>query len=92
MKEIPIRRIVLASRPVGAPVASDFRMEIETLRSLDEGKMLLRTVSLSLDPYMRGRMSDAPSYAPPVGIGELMGGSTVSRVEISNAPAFAIGD
>jgi len=54
--------------------------------------MLLRTVYLSLDPYMRGRMSDAPSYAPPVGVGELMVGSTVSRVEISNAPGFAVGD
>jgi NADPH-dependent curcumin reductase CurA len=54
--------------------------------------MLLRTVYLSLDPYMRGRMSDAPSYAPPVGIGELMVGSTVSRVEISNAQGFAAGD
>jgi NADPH-dependent curcumin reductase CurA len=63
-------------------------METETLRSPDEGQMLLRTVYLSLDPYMRGRMSDAPSYAPPVGIGELMVGSTVSRVEISNVPAL----
>jgi NADPH-dependent curcumin reductase len=54
--------------------------------------MLLRTVYLSLDPYMRGRMSDAPSYAPPVGIGELMVGSTVSRVEISFVSGFAVGD
>jgi NADPH-dependent curcumin reductase len=54
--------------------------------------MLLRTMYLSLDPYMRGRMSDAPSYAPPVGIGEMMGGATVSRVEISNVPALAVGD
>ena len=92
MKETTNRRIVLASRPVGAPVASDFRMETETLRSPDEGKMLLRTVYLSLDPYMRGRMSDAPSYAPPVGVGELMVGATVSRVEISDVPGFAVGD
>jgi NADPH-dependent curcumin reductase CurA len=47
---------------------------------------------LSLDPYMRGRMSDAPSYAPPVRIGELMAGATVSRVEISDVPGFAVGD
>ena len=84
MNETTNRKIVLASRPVGAPVASDFRMETETLRSPDEGQMLLRTVYLSLDPYMRGRMSDAPSYAPPVAVGELMVGATVSRVEISN--------
>ena len=54
--------------------------------------MLLRTVYLSLDPYMRGRMSDAPSYAPPVSIGETMVGATVSRVEISRLPGFAVGD
>ena len=92
MRETPNRRIVLASRPVGAPVASDFRLETEPLRFPDEGQMLLRTVYLSLDPYMRGRMSNAPSYAPPVGIGELMVGATVSRVEMSNVPGFAIGD
>ena len=92
MNETTNRKIVLASRPVGAPVASDFRMETETLQSLNEGQMLLRTVYLSLDPYMRGRMSDAPSYAPPVEIGKLMVGATVSRVEISNLPGFACGD
>ncbi len=92
MSETANRKIVLASRPEGAPVASDFRMETEMLPSLDEGQMLLRTVYLSLDPYMRGRMSDAPSYASPVAIGGLMVGSTVSRVEISSVPAFAVGD
>jgi hypothetical protein len=54
--------------------------------------MLLRTVYLSLDPYMRGRMSDAPSYAPPVEIGNVMVGSTVSRVELSHHPSFTVGD
>ena len=86
------RRVVLASRPVGAPVASDFRMETEPIGSPKEGQMLLRTVYLSLDPYMRGRMSDVPSYAPPVRIGELMVGATVSRVEISEVAGFAVGD
>ena len=92
MNETRNRRIVLASRPVGAPVAANFRMETEALRSPDEGQMLLRTVYLSLDPYMRGRMCDAPSYAPPVEIGKLMVGGTVSRVEASNLPGFALGD
>jgi len=92
MSKATNRRIVLASRPVGAPVASDFRMETEPLPSPNEGQMLLRTVYLSLDPYMRGRMSDAPSYAPPVSIGGLMVGATVSRVEISDVPGFAVGD
>lgn len=86
------RRIVLASRPAGAPATADFRMETEPLRSPGEGQMLLRTVYLSLDPYMRGRMSDAPSYAPPVNLGEVMVGATVSRVEISALPGFAAGD
>ena len=92
MSETTNRRIVLASRPVGTPVASDFRMETVPLRSPDKGQMLLRTVFLSLDPYMRGRISDAPSYASPVSIGELIVGSTVSRVEISDVPRFAVGD
>ena len=67
-------------------------METGPIQSPNEGQMLLRTVYLSLDPYMRGRMSDAPSYAPPVSIGELMVGATVSRVEISDVPGFAVGD
>ena len=54
--------------------------------------MLLRTLWLSLDPYMRGRMSDAPSYAKPVGIGEVMEGGTISEVVTSNAHRFAKGD
>lgn len=92
MSETTNRKIVLASRPTGAPLASDFRMETEARPSPGEGQMLLRTVYLSLDPYMRGRMSDAPSYAPPVAIGGLMVGATVSRVEISNLAGFAVGD
>ena len=54
--------------------------------------MLLRTLWLSLDPYMRGRMSDAPSYAKPVGIGEVMEGGTISEVVTSNVDRFAKGD
>lgn len=92
MSETVNRKIVLASRPVGAPVPSDFRIETEALRSPAQGQMLLRTVYLSLDPYMRGRMSDAPSYAPPVAVGDVMVGSTVCRVESSNVPGFATGD
>ena len=54
--------------------------------------MLLRTVYLSLDPYMRGRMSDAPSYSPPVAIGAVMVGGTVSRVVSSNHADYQPGD
>jgi NADPH-dependent curcumin reductase CurA len=63
------RRIVLAARPTGLPKPSDFRREEAAVPEPPDGFMLLRTLYLSLDPYMRGRMSDAPSYAPPVAIG-----------------------
>ena len=86
------RRIVLNNRPVGAPTADDFRMESAPVPQPDPGQILLRTLYLSLDPYMRGRMSDAPSYAPPVAIGDLMVGGTVSRVEVSRHTDFKAGD
>lgn len=86
------RRIVLASRPIGAPTAADFRMEEVALPSIGKGQVLLRTLYLSLDPYMRGRMSDAPSYALPVSIDAVMEGGTVSRVETSNLSSFQVGD
>ncbi len=86
------RRIVLASRPEGAPVPGDFRLESDTVPVPGDGELLLRSVFLSLDPYMRGRMSDAPSYAAPVGLGEVMVGGTVCRVAQSRHPGFAEGD
>ena len=86
------KRIVLASRPVGEPKPSDFRIEDYTPPSLGDGEVLLRTIWLSLDPYMRGRMSDAASYAAPVPIGGVMEGGTVSEVVASNNPGFAKGD
>ncbi len=86
------RRIVLASRPHGAPTRDNFRIEQVPLPEPGAGRVLLRTVYLSLDPYMRGRMSDAPSYAPPVELGAVMVGGTVSRVEASNHPGFKVGD
>jgi NADPH-dependent curcumin reductase len=85
------RRIVLARRPQGAPVAEDFRLEELPLPAPAAGEVLLRTRYLSLDPYMRGRMNDAPSYAPPVAIGAPMTAQTVSVVAASNNPAFAVG-
>jgi NADPH-dependent curcumin reductase len=86
------RRWVLASRPHGAPVAENFRLEEDQVPTPGEGQLLLRTVYLSLDPYMRGRMSDQPSYSPPVEIGAVMVGATVSRVEQSSHPDFSEGD
>ena len=86
------RRWVLASRPQGAPVAENFRLETQPVPEAGAGQLLLRTVWLSLDPYMRGRMSDAPSYSPPVELGAVMVGGTVSRVEQSNHPDFKAGE
>ncbi|AXA54810.1 NADP-dependent oxidoreductase [Pseudomonas thivervalensis] len=86
------QRIVLASRPHGAPNPDNFRLEHVTLPDLAQGQILLKTLFLSLDPYMRGRMSDAPSYAAPVEIDEVMTGGAVSRVERSTHPKFQEGD
>jgi NADPH-dependent curcumin reductase CurA len=86
------RRIVLASRPKGAPVQENFRIEECAIPTPKEGEVLLRSIYLSLDPYMRGRMSDAPSYAPPVEIDEVMVGGTVCQVEASRNPDYTEGE
>lgn len=86
------RRIVLASRPVGAPTKDDFRLEESATPEPKEGEVLLRSIYLSLDPYMRGRMNDAPSYAPPVAIDEVMVGATVCQVAASKNPDFETGE
>ncbi len=86
------RRIVLASRPHGAPESDNFRLETVDTPVLQDGEMLLRSVYLSLDPYMRGRMSDAKSYAEPVAIGDVMVGGTVCQVEVSRHADFEEGD
>src|SRR5271155_4207592 len=85
-------RIVLASRPKATADLSSFRLETVPIGALREGELLLRTVYLSLDPYMRGRMSDAPSYAPPVAVGGVMIGQTVSVVVASRNPRWQTGD
>src|ERR1700741_4695210 len=86
------KRIVLASRPVGEPKPSDFRVEEYPVPAPGEGQVLLRTIWLSLDPYMRGRMSDAASYAAPVPVGGGMEGGAVSEVIASNNAAFKKGE
>jgi len=86
------RRIVLARRPQGVPVAADFRLETLPVPVAGPGQVLLRTRLLSLDPYMRGRMNEGPSYAPPVALGAPMTGQTVSVVEASQLKDFARGD
>jgi NADPH-dependent curcumin reductase CurA len=86
------RRIVLRSRPTGLPTADNFALETGVIPPVDEGDVLRRTIYLSLDPYMRGRMSDAPSYATPVQVGDVMCGHTVSQVVESRNPAFRAGE
>jgi NADPH-dependent curcumin reductase CurA len=85
-------QIRLKSRPVGAPGTDNFEAFDGPMPIVGHGEVLRRTIYLSLDPYMRGRMSDAPSYAPPVNLGEVMGGHTVSEVVESQHPAFNAGD
>ncbi len=86
------RSIVLDSRPHGAPVSENFRLEKGPVPEPAQGQVLLRTEYLSLDPYMRGRMSKAPSYADPVKIDEVMVGATICRVETSRHPDYKEGE
>ena len=86
------RKFVLAERPKGEPDGNTLRLETEALPDPGKGQMLLRNEYLSLDPYMRGRMSDAPSYAAPVAIGAVMVGGTVAQVVNSDVPGFETGD
>lgn len=86
------RRITLASRPNGAPGPENFRLEQVEVPEIEEGQVLLRTLYLSLDPYMRGRMDEGPSYAEPVPVGGVMGAGTISRVEKSRHSGFKEGE
>jgi hypothetical protein len=92
MTEKQNRRIVLAARPHGEPQAEDFRLEAVDIPLPADGQVLLRTIYLSLDPYMRGRMNDGPSYAAPVEIGQVMEGATISAVVESRSPDLVPGD
>src|SRR5262245_56792435 len=92
MTDQTLVRIVLASRPEGAPVPGNFRIELGAIPTSADGEVLLKARYLSLDPYMRGRMSAAKSYAAPVEIGGVMEGGTVAEVIDSRRPDFAVGD
>lgn len=86
------RQVLLASRPVGEPSDDNFNLVESEIPEPKENEILLQTAYLSLDPYMRGRMSAAKSYAEPVPIGGVMEGATVSKVVKSNNNKFAEGD
>ena len=87
-----MQQIVLASRPTGAPIQENFRLETAQMPTPGEGEIFVEVSHMSLDPYMRGRMDDAKSYAQPVPVGGKMEGGGVGRVLASNAPAFKEGD
>ncbi|KQU67921.1 MULTISPECIES: NADP-dependent oxidoreductase [unclassified Rhizobacter] len=87
------RRIVLAAHPRGLPAAHDFRIETQPVPTPGDGQVLLRTLYLSIDPYMRNLMEPVgPGYAPPLAIGAPMVGGTVSRVIASRHPRLAVGE
>src|SRR5437879_9192762 len=91
MQNLLNRAVLLRSRPRGEPKLSDFELVESPVPSPGEGEFLCRTIYLSLDPYMRGRMNDVKSYAQPAELGKPMVGGAVSEVVASNNPAFPTG-
>ncbi|HBF29880.1 NADP-dependent oxidoreductase [Rhizobium sp.] len=92
MNDFQNQQIRLAARPIGKPTTQDFAVVNEGIGAPQQGEVLLEILYLSLDPYMRGRMSDAKSYAKPLDIGDVMEGGTVARVKQSQHPDFKPGD
>ena len=86
------KKIILKQRPVGEPKLEDFELLEEEIRDPGDDQVLLKTIYMSLDPYMRGRMNDAKSYAKPVGIGEVMEAGALSQVVESKSELFKAGD
>ncbi|QUJ75264.1 NADP-dependent oxidoreductase [Sulfitobacter albidus] len=87
-----MQKIVLASRPDGAPTPDNFRLEEAAVPTPGAGEVLVRVHYMSLDPYMRGRMDDAKSYAAPVPVGGTMEGGGVGEIIASNADGYAVGE
>ena len=86
------RKVLLASRPQGAVTEQNFRIVDAPMPQPADGEVLVRNEWLSLDPYMRGRMSDAKSYVPPAQLDEVMVGQTVGEVVDSRNPRLSVGD
>ena len=86
------REVRLARRPVGAPQPSDFEVAEAQVAALSSGEVQVRNAWMSVDPYMRGRMYDRPSYVPPFEVGKVMQGGAVGRVTASSDPGFREGD
>ncbi|ACC80159.1 NADP-dependent oxidoreductase [Nostoc punctiforme] len=92
MSDLMNKQIILKSRPVGEPKESDFALVETPTPEPGEGEILSRTIYLSLDPYMRGRLSASESYAASVELNSAIVGGTVSQVVKSNHPQFQVGD
>ncbi len=86
------REVRLVSRPVGWPTEADFEVVESNVPEVGEGQLRVRNVVMSVDPYMRGRMSDAPSYAAPFEVGHAMDGAAVGIVEESRSASVNVGD
>ena len=86
------RQLLLTRRPVGEPTPDDFEIKEVEAPSLDDGEVLVKVLQISLDPAMRGWMSDVPSYVPPIGLGEVMRAGTTGVVLESKSDRFAPGD
>src|ERR1700674_487532 len=86
------RQIKLLARPIGMPKESDFQLGEAPVPSLKDGQVLLHTLYLSVDPYMRGRITGVKSYADPINIGDVMQAGAVGQVVESKSPLLAPGD
>ena len=86
------QQVLLDNRPSGEAIAGNFKLVSSDTPALQDGQVLVRHHFLSLDPYMRGRMSDAKSYAQPQALGQVMGGGTAGEVVESKNSKFAVGD
>ena len=92
MAEKTNKQILVSSYPEGMPKESDFQLVEKPVRQPGDGELLIRTLYLSVDPYMRGRLSGRKSYIDPVAVGDVMEGETVGVVEISKNEKFQEGD
>ena len=86
------RQIVLKSRPEGAPSLDNFELTETPTPEPGDGEVLMRTIYLSLDPYMRGRMNATKSYAAPAALGQPMVGGTVGEIVSSRNPKYSVGE
>ena len=92
MKTMENKAILLNSRPVGKPTLSDFKFSTEAVPEITEGEILLKTKLVSVDPYLRGRMSDAESYVPPFELQKVISSGVIAEVVASKLASYKVGD